>query len=403
MHTAESGSRATQLWLQWLRRHRQSPSAKNEQRVLLPPAKHVAVCEYRGRPTAPPPNGSPLRSWFLCEHPDQPLGPIVCPCNGCGPNCPGYKPEEDANDDGQQVSLRVEMEAINRSRRERRVALPMFRERYVWVSTQQLVQDAIALASALPHDLAGVIGIPRSGILPASVIATHLHLPLFTIRNGEIVELPAGSRGRTVVPRGHWWVVCDDSVYGGLAMQRVMALAALRNRPMLRAAVYVRPEAAHQVDVIGRILPSPHLFEWNLANNGPMAGLAVDPVFGSGVAFDLDGIIVHDSESGGVVGQPYLVPRAQVVPLIVTGRSQSHLLPTRRQITQLGVRYRRLVMRPAEVPDDQVEIARWKGAVYRDSRCGFFLESSQEQAKIIHQVSGKPVICPRAGRVYYCE
>lgn len=35
------------------------------------------------------------KRWSLCLHPEKPLGAqYVCPCNGCGPNCPGYSPEE---------------------------------------------------------------------------------------------------------------------------------------------------------------------------------------------------------------------------------------------------------------------------------------------------------------------
>lgn len=47
-------------------------------------------CVHLGAPAPPPGGESPLKSWSLCDHPDRPLGPIVCPCLGCGPTCPGY-------------------------------------------------------------------------------------------------------------------------------------------------------------------------------------------------------------------------------------------------------------------------------------------------------------------------
>ncbi len=34
------------------------------------------------------------RKWRHCLNPDQPLGPHVCPCKGCGRNCYGYQPDE---------------------------------------------------------------------------------------------------------------------------------------------------------------------------------------------------------------------------------------------------------------------------------------------------------------------
>jgi hypothetical protein len=30
------------------------------------------------------------RKWIKCLHPEQPLGPNVCKCQGCGPKCSGY-------------------------------------------------------------------------------------------------------------------------------------------------------------------------------------------------------------------------------------------------------------------------------------------------------------------------
>ncbi len=36
------------------------------------------------------PDSGPL-GWHYCEHPDTPLGDVVCACKGCGPRCPGYR------------------------------------------------------------------------------------------------------------------------------------------------------------------------------------------------------------------------------------------------------------------------------------------------------------------------
>lgn len=46
----------------------------------------------------PPKPGDPLRRWSLCDHPARPLGPEVCPCRGCGPACPGYRPDTPEGD-----------------------------------------------------------------------------------------------------------------------------------------------------------------------------------------------------------------------------------------------------------------------------------------------------------------
>lgn len=39
-----------------------------------------------------------LKSWRYCEHPDRPLGNLVCPCAGCGPACRGYELDREFGD-----------------------------------------------------------------------------------------------------------------------------------------------------------------------------------------------------------------------------------------------------------------------------------------------------------------
>jgi hypothetical protein len=34
-----------------------------------------------------------VRKWSLCLHPQQPLGPNVCGCKGCGPSCRSFTPD----------------------------------------------------------------------------------------------------------------------------------------------------------------------------------------------------------------------------------------------------------------------------------------------------------------------
>lgn len=57
-------------------------------RLVAPPA---GECVHLGKPAAPPAGRPAGRRWSLCGHPAAPLGPVVCPCDGCGPGCGGYR------------------------------------------------------------------------------------------------------------------------------------------------------------------------------------------------------------------------------------------------------------------------------------------------------------------------
>ncbi len=277
------------------------------------------------------------------------------------------------------------------------------RFRFRWISTAKLVQDSIKLAGMLPADCSGVVGVPRSGMIPASVIATHLHLPLYTLAGGRVERcLVPASRGNGVRGGGGPLAVVDDTTFSGLAMRRTRAAVGPSARYY---AVYVnslRPESKSAVDGYAEELPAPHLLEWNWANNGPMSGRWADvPAYGRGIAIDLDGIVVHDAASGGRPGTPYMVPRALPCPLICTGRPESSRGETEATLRGLGVRWQSLKMLPAGLdPADAGQIAAHKAENYAASGCGLFLESDPTQAEMIFRATGKPVCCPAASRVW---
>lgn len=291
----------------------------------------------------------------------------------------------------------------NTAKREPRSVLPPFPHRFNWVSTAQLVQDAIALAGALPHDCSGIVGVPRSGMIPASVIATHLHLPLYTFEGNRLLRTSvSGSRGAGVRGPGGPLAVVDDTTFSGRAIRKMRLL--MKDQNAVFCAVYansLRPAATQALDYYAKILPAPHLLAWNWANNGPLAGKWADvPAYGAGIAIDLDGIVVHDEHSGGKQGTPFMVPRMHECPLIVTGRSESHRIPTEAFLRGLGVRWTRLEMRPKNIELTPDTAAKHKARHFGPSKCGLFVESCPDQARMIHHLTKKPVICPRAGTVF---
>jgi uncharacterized HAD superfamily protein len=293
-----------------------------------------------------------------------------------------------------------------------------YKPRLEWISTPQLVIDAAALVGRLPPDISGVVGIPRSGMLPASIIATHMQLPLWELPNsGPPRRIGFGSRGHTLgFADSHGpLLVIDDTVYGGAAMRR--ARQQLQGQRVLFAAVYARPEAAEVVDLYGRLLPSPHLLEWNMMNNGPFDGHAANPIYGSGIALDFDGILCHDpdvpdADSGPGLdryrdwlnnARPYLLPRRNPCRLIVTGRLERWRAETEEWLRRWGVRCEKLVMHPAATASERDragDVAQRKAEEYAKSSCGFFMESDPTQAQTIFQRSKKPVICPATNTVY---
>lgn len=285
-----------------------------------------------------------------------------------------------------------------------------------YVRTAELTAATIALLPRLPRDLAGVAAIPRSGMLPASIIASHLHLPLFecTRANG-IRGLSYGMRGHTFrredILNGPLLIV-DDTVYSGFAMRTARNNMAENKRRTHYAAIFVRPSKADIVDFYADALPSPHLLEWNLWSSGMTCGLTANPAFHGGVATDLDGVLCEDFLRDGddtrlgderyrralVEARPLVTAGLYPIPLIVTYRLERFRAETEDWLRRNRILYDKLVMHPAErFKDRDFALPQLKIDAYRESKCALFVESCPRQADLIHEHTGRRVLCPADG------
>ena len=278
-----------------------------------------------------------------------------------------------------------------------------------YITTENLMRDTRRLLAKLPDNISGVVGLARSGMLPACVIAAMLHLPLFDLsRQYGVRALGCGTRLSTRSGGSYEsgpLLVVDDSVNTGEQMykaRRIMA-EAFPNQSVLYAAIYPRPETAKCVDLFAHGAPSPHLFEWNLFNCN----------LTQNIAFDLDGVICEDWRGNEEDEASYLQfirqaqllrpPRRSAAPLIVTARLEKYRDLTQAWLERHGVWVRRLVMGPWKSLAERrrkYDAGAFKGEEYAQSDCWLFVESDPRQAEAIFQHSGKPVLCITTGRIY---
>ena len=80
--------------------------------------------------------------------------------------------------------------------------------------------------SILPRDFDLIVGVPRSGMFPANLLALYLNLPVTDIdsfRNGHIYQ--TGERGKTFnMTHIHKVLVVDDSIATGKAVKKCREL-----------------------------------------------------------------------------------------------------------------------------------------------------------------------------------
>lgn len=275
-----------------------------------------------------------------------------------------------------------------------------------WITPEQLIADTLnLLAPKLPNDVAGVVGIPTSGMGPAWALSRRLHLPLWSLSlSGELHQMGHGGRGVTLgYPHAKGrLIIIDDTAHSGAAIKRARRLLSNLFKDAIFAVVYTHPKAASRMDVYGRILPDPHLLEWNFFNHGLLKGDCTIPGIAKtgGVASDFDGVLCYDNAKTQADAIPLHLPRTVPVPMIITGRAESTRSESEAWLKRWSVRWQKLIMRPDVVPFTTEAIADWKGDTLKDSACAVYVESCAIQSEIIHKVSGKPVICPAARKVF---
>ena len=268
---------------------------------------------------------------------------------------------------------------------------------------EDLNKDIKALVPKLPADLDLIVGVPRSGLLAASLLTLYLNLP-FTDVDGlcERRVLEAGlyrqfsnvfdfSQCKKVL-------VVDDSIHSGATMEKAKSAIQHANLPykIYYTAVYVTSTSQEFVDFWCEVVDQPRYFEWNVMHHPNLKRSCVD----------LDGIICRDpTESENDDGDNYRSFLVSAEPLIrpsveigwiVTCRLEKYRHLTEEWLKKHGIRYTNLVM--MDLPDKKTRLALGKHAlfkaeVYESSHAILFIESSPVQAQEIAAISGKDVLC----------
>ena len=267
----------------------------------------------------------------------------------------------------------------------------------------QLVVDNLHRIRALPFDV--VVHIPRSGTIPASLIATYLCRPLASVE--EYARKLVGCR-KSETKKQDRVLLVDDSVRTG--QQMVKAIDRIRaERPDTQIAtlsVYLSNDLRGQRRVVTPDISLHehgdgfYMFPWFMWKTPRLEHVAVD----------MDGVLCRDAtkaedDDGPAYAQflrraePKFRPLDFKVGWIVTGRLERYRAETEDWLGARGINFGRLIMGPWKMKDERRgKAASWKGEVYRDLPAKLFIESSEREAQTIAAVSGKTVFSVESGR-----
>lgn len=263
-----------------------------------------------------------------------------------------------------------------------------------------LNQTILKRLSVLPRDFDLIVGIPRSGMLPANLLALYLNKPYTDIDsflNGHIYK--AGERGQFFdIKELKKVLVVDDSIASGSAMtkskKRLEELA--KDFELKFCAIYVVPGKENLVDYYFESVALPRYFQWNVFNHTSLEK----------ACFDIDGVLCVDpSEEQNDDGEKYIDFVLNAPPLyipgskigtIVTSRLEKYRKETEIWLAKHNVKYKKLVM--LDLPNKEARVrannhAGHKAETYLNSSYVLFVESSLHQALEINRRTKKPVLC----------
>jgi hypothetical protein len=259
-------------------------------------------------------------------------------------------------------------------------------------------------------NLQGIAGIPRSGLLPASICALWLNIPLYTFdKYGNFSLLSAISSFGGKRMEDHKEVegkilVLDDTVYGGIAMEGVKKV--INKDEVIYGSLYVHPASSHVVDVFGKELEPPHLLEWNFFNSSYIEDCLLD----------FDGILSPNVPYEACIDEEKYIdyitnvkpfhhrtPRTYTCKGIVTARLEKYRSITEAWLEKHGIKYGFLKMFPTEKADVRdsnhiIESANFKSKMFTESGASFFVESEPAEAALMRSQVYRLVICPDEGR-----
>ena len=256
-----------------------------------------------------------------------------------------------------------------------------------------------------------VVGIPRSGMIPAYLIGLYLNVHVTDV-DGFIenrrLRKGATRKASNDLANAHdaaRVLLVDDSVRSGNSLaDTVKRVPDELKQRITTLVVYADRNTRADVDIILDVVPFPRVFEWNVFHRNLLNRACVG----------IDGVICispADSESIDeksyidflINAKPYILPSCEIHSL-VTSRLEKYRSQTETWLAKHGIKYKHLVM--LDLPTERENLNLRAHATHKASYFSqipdslLFIESSSRQAKKIAQLTGKPVYCVSANHMF---
>ena len=297
--------------------------------------------------------------------------------------------------------------------------VPDYKKGFTFITNEMFIEETYALLKKLPN-IGGVLGCPRSGMIPASIIATSLSIPLYSLSDGVVVKLHSVSNhggyrmGMFEEKNNLPILVIDDCCHTGAEMLLTKKLlkACSPRQHFIYSAVFSRSRSVpNHIDLYSKAYDLNHMFERDIYNN----------TSSKKIVFDMDGVLCEEKpyeidKSSYEEHLKNLQPIKTNLPTlfgckaVCTGRPKKYRRITQEWLSKNGVIYEKLIMFSGSYKEKAADYISVVGK-YKAEEClkmrdvRLFIESSDEEAKVIAKAlrasdNLTPVICSTTKKVY---
>ncbi|WP_377519775.1 hypothetical protein [Priestia megaterium] len=271
-----------------------------------------------------------------------------------------------------------------------------------------VIRDNIPLLQSKEFDL--IVGLPRSGMIPAYMIALHLNKKCCDIDSlVNNVALKTGSTRKSkediLYPNeAKNILIVDDSIWSGKSLtSELLRMPDDIKSKITTLAIYSTKKVRDDVDLILEYLPTPRVFEWNIFHHSIVERSC----------FDIDGVLCIDpTEDQNDDGEQYVNFLLNALPLmiptgkvhsLVTSRLEKYRPQTEDWLKRNGIKYDSLIMLDLPSKEERQRLgihASHKAEAYKKSNQDLFFESERAQAIEIHRLTKKPVYCIETNEMF---
>lgn len=269
-------------------------------------------------------------------------------------------------------------------------------------SINNLNTDILNNLHKIPHDIDLIVGVPRSGMLPANLLALYLnkqYTDIDSFLDGRVYD--TGDRG-TYIEKGRRKkiLIVDDSLNTGSALRKVKNKIAkshidIESYDIKYCVIYSNSISKKLVDIYCTIIDGPRVFQWNIFHHKEFVNKA---------CYDIDGVLCPNppiDDDGPqyleyIKNAPLLYKPTHKIDTIISCRLEKYRKVTEEWLKDNEIEYNTLHMLPFTTKEERIKWGKhgeYKGGIYKNSNNILFVESSMWEAKDIVRISHKPVFC----------